>query len=157
MTALMSGALVAGLLFIPLFLIAFYSTSPFRFGRFQADNTESVRFDQVRQYLPPNATEIDMITASNQHHVRFRISKSELTAWMNRLWDIAGQHSPMPRNEAAFGTASNGDDAPELIRLGMDPEAQYMLYEGPYQGDWGGPTLWYDPKTEVAWQDVGYW
>jgi hypothetical protein len=152
-----AGIVVAGSAFVPLCILVYYATSPFRFGRFQADDTNSVRLAQVRQYLPPNATDIDMITTTHQHHVRFRVSERQLIAWMNKLWNTAGTASPMLRNEAAFGELSKGDDAPELVRLGMNPATDYMYFEGPYQGDWGGPTLWYDPAAETAWQDVGYW
>ena len=151
------GILIAGIAFFPLCILAHYSTSPFRFGRFQAADTDSVRLARVREYLPSDATEIDMITTKHHHHVRFRVAKGQLNAWMNRLWDSAGQHSPMSWTEAAFGVVSKGDDDPELVGLGMDPNADFMHFEGPYQRDWGGPTLWYDSESETAWQYVGYW
>jgi hypothetical protein len=155
--SMMAGLLVAAIAFIPLFILANYVTSPFRFGRFRAADVESVRFAQVQDYLPPNASDIDMITTTHHHHVRFRISEKQLITWMESLWDVAGQRSPMTRSEAAFGVVSKGGDDPEFVKLGMSPNSDFLLFEGPFQQDWGGPTLWYDSKAETAWQYVGYW
>ena len=153
----MLGVVIAGMTFVPVCLLVYVIASPLRFGHFESPDTESVRLEHVRQYLPPSATNIAMITTPHHHHVRFQVAQPQLVTWMNGLWDVAGQHSPMPRSEAAFGELTSGDNDLEFHTLGMNPDAEFMKFEGPYQGDWGGPTLWYDSESETAWQYVGYW
>lgn len=155
--SLMIGFLVSAFAFVPVLMLADYATSISRFGRFQAADVESVRFAQVQRYLPPEASDIEMITTTHHHYVRFRIPEKQLLQWMESLWAVAGPHSPMTRSEAAFGEVSNGEDEPEFVTLGMDPSSDFLLFEGPFQQDWGGPRLWYDSKSETAWQYVGYW
>ena len=149
-----TGILVAAVAFVPLCILVY--TSPFRFGDFHAADTASVRFTQVRHYLPPSATDIDMITTPQHHHVRFCVSKKQLLAWMKRLWEVEGKYSPIPRSEAVFGRLTKGDDHPGFARLEMNPGSDFMYFEGPYRRNWGGPTLWYDTNSETAWQFVAY-
>ena len=87
--SLMIGILVSAIAFIPLFILTNYVASPFRFGRFQAADVESVRFAQVQDYLPPGASDIEMITATHHHYVRFRIPEKQLLQWMESLWAVA--------------------------------------------------------------------
>lgn len=156
-SSLMVGLLISAIAFIPLFMLIDYVISPYRFGQFQATDVESVRFAQVQDYLPPDASDIEIITTTHHHYVRFRIPEKQLREWMESLWAVAGSYSPMTRSEAAFGEVSRGSEKPEFSRLGMAPRSNFLLFEGPFQQDGGGPTLWYEPESETAWQYVGYW
>lgn len=149
--------IVAGVSFAPLWFASHVTTYPFRFGRFQAANAASVRQSQVRDFLPPGATDIEMITTTHNHHVRFQIPETELVGWMNEFWDRADEYSLFSRAESAFGDISQGPSDPDFASMGMKSSRRYKLFEGPYRGNAGGPTLWYDPESETAWQEVGYW
>ena len=144
--------------FIPLCIVAYVIMSPFRFGEFHADNFDSVAFPRVQVYLPQSASDITMVTNSHNHHTRFTISENDLNKSIESLWGTHGKRSPMTRGESAFADPVVYDgDNPTLRHLGLSSGQSCLHYEGPYQGDWGGPTLWYDPVSQTAWQRVGYW
>lgn len=156
--AAMLSLVLTGVAFVPVCMAAYFLTSPFRFGQFSADDWNSVRFSRVQAYLPPSATQIDMITTPHHHHAKFKVKQAELVDWMNTLWIRHGTRSPMTRTEAAFASPETHDhDDKTFRRLGMPTDRDFLKFEGPYQGDWGGPTLWFDPQSGTAWQYVGYW
>lgn len=150
--------LIPAAAFIPFCVGTYVAISPFRFGEFHADDFESVGFSQVQVYLPRSAHDITMINTPSNHHTKFKVSPKDLDDWMDSLWVSHGKRSPLSRDEAAFAEPTIYDrDKPILRRLGLTKGQEYLLYEGPYQGDWGGPTLWYSQETQTAWQRVGYW
>ncbi len=129
-----------------------------RFGTYQYSTFADVDDFRVERYLPTNAHDITLNKYAMGHRARYSISESNLTAYLDDLWDKHGEYSASSREKLHDGVPVSGESfAHYFDELGWPSFDNAMELHSPIQGDGGGATYYFDPATDIAYHIAGYW
>ncbi|MAT69151.1 MAG: hypothetical protein CMJ58_06460 [Planctomycetaceae bacterium] len=150
---------IAILGFLPLCFVVAWVVDSFRFGESHYAQASRVDDKRVGYYLPPTATEITLLTRGNGYHARYRISRDELTEFLDAAWANADDANPDDREQLA-NSGREIDQRQfahwfEAVEWPLPPRA-VCLY-GPIEPDGGGAIYYFDPAAGVVFQSTGYW
>ena len=129
-----------------------------RFGTFHYDSFADVNDFRVERYLPTKARNIILHKYAPGHRAKYSISETDLTAYVDHLWEICGKYSAYKREELNDRT----DATPEMFELeygdlDSPPLESTIVLHSPVESDGGGATYFYDRITGTAYQCAGYW
>ncbi|MEM8670886.1 MAG: hypothetical protein AAGG48_25385 [Planctomycetota bacterium] len=144
--------------FVPVCVMITSIMDRYRFGTFQYASFEQVDDFRVERYLPPVAREITVNKQAQGFRAKFRIGQSELDEYLDKAWAQYGDQSVAERGQLPPFDSID----PELHKLlfgdlGWPPLSDAKELHGPIAGNGAGFTVWYSPKTGIAYQSGCYW
>ena len=121
-----------------------------RYGRFTYQG--AVEITDAKVQLPPSATEITLFKYASGHDARFKVSKEDLSQWLESNQADRSEKRPdgtlgasVPAHFSKYGWPSNAD------------KNDLEKYVGPIAETGAGFVVWYSPKNGIAYLHCGYW
>ena len=152
------SVVLACVLFIPSCtgIMRFVDTQ--RFGLFDYKAYADVGDFRVERFLPPEAHDITLHKAASGHRAKYAISETDLTEYVDGLWNRYGEQSTILRDEFGEGKPVAAEVfEQEFGDLGWSPLEDSVTFHSPVEDDGGGATYYYDRKTGTAYHEAGYW
>lgn len=150
-------SLLAVLAFIPSCMGIMATVDSQRFGVFRYDSYSEVDDFRIERYLPTQARDITLDKYFTGHRAKYSISQSELTDYLDGLWDRDGQYSAFARDDLNDGVTVSSDDFEYFFAdLGWRP-FEAIEYHSPVQSDGGGAFYYFDPSTGTTYHCAAYW
>jgi len=129
-----------------------------RFGTFQYASGSEVNDPRVERFLPAKAKNISLKTLPGGHFAKYVISKADLMAYLDELWDKDGPHSAIARDQLQDGEPVAADSIDHAFAdLKWPPLKQPIVFHSPVESDWGGATYYFDATTDTVYHRAGYW
>jgi hypothetical protein len=146
--------LIACLAFVPSCVMIQAAVDLVRFGEFHYDEFDDIHDWRVERYLPDAARDITLVKSGSGFLARFTIDQASLDDWNARMWKLyeAEIGRPRPAEDDVLG-----DPDRKFDELGWQQLQDFVEYAGPYELDWGGPSIWYSPTEQLAYEWCGYW
>ncbi len=129
-----------------------------RFGVFSYASFEDVNDFRVERYLPPDAKQIIIDKYPQGFRARFKISREQLDAYLDELWDTYGEYSAVKRGGVL--SMNRIDLESHNLRfgdLGWPHLPDATEYYSPRAANGAGFSVWYSPAEGVAYERAGYW
>ena len=129
-----------------------------RFGTFEYASFSDVKDFRIERYLPTQATDITLNKYASGHRAKYSISQTELTDYLDELWNQYGEYSAVPRNQLNDGAEVSADlYASTFDDLGWSPLGNAIQFHSPVQADGGGATYYFDSSAGTTYHRAGYW
>jgi len=131
---------------------------PTLIGKHSFRKTAEIADSRINPWLPPQATEISVVSLRNGHYARYKVEEGHFTKFLDGLWEADKGKSAHKRDEMEEGGPGN----PESLAKRFDPAAQkpagnFKVYYGPSKRSAAMTTYYYDRETGIAYHDRGYW
>lgn len=129
-----------------------------RFGEFHFGSAAQVQDRHLRGWLPPTATDITVFAFEQGFQARFRISESDLAAFMDETWRKHGDYSAESRESLQANDDVTPSDFEEWFGdRNWPPLADAKKHHSPVAADWAGFTIWHSAREGIAYESAGYW
>ena len=153
------------LLFGPLFMILGFVPScmtvqavidPFRSGIFTHADFDAVNDWRIEKFLPAPATDVTVLKLINGYRAKFSIPQKALDAWFEE-WVL--EHKDSYSLSRSYVKKEYDEDRFTKIFDEIDGvfSSGMLKYESPRSPTAAGFTIWYDPKTLMAYQRTADW
>lgn len=155
---LLISTIIVVLAFVPTCVAVKSVVDTHRFGVCDIPEFANVDDARVERYLPPTARSITLDKSPMGYRARFTITQAELNEWLDGVWAQFGQDSIIRRRDKNL-EQKVGREFTGAIFEGLDWKIPDNLieYDGPVARNGAGCTIWYDAKTQTAFQRAGYW
>lgn len=145
--------------FVPCYFVVYKATLAMRLGVGQYENYDAIWDPRFKRWLPEEATEIVSRNDIGGYEARFKIDRKSLDAWFDRCWTNAREKA-VPREEPTVDVVFDPAEMEQAFgELGNHAprDGVWIRYQGPRRSNWAGATTWFDEKSGVAYQQVGFW
>ncbi|TWU22966.1 hypothetical protein Pla52o_24990 [Novipirellula galeiformis] len=129
-----------------------------RFGVFDYETFDEVDDFRVERYLPPDATNITVDKYAQGFRARFKISQTNLDAYLDQVWRSYGDQSVVERGEMSAMRVVD-EESHDLYYgdLGWAHLGDATEVYGPMARNGAGFTVWFSPSKGIAYQRGSYW
>ena len=114
---------------------------------------------RIKPWLPPQATEISLLSERGGHFARYKVAEADLMAFLDKLWEAKKDSSAHQRDEM-HGEGEPADREGMVRRFkaaGWEPLDKAVVYYSPSKGSGAMTTYYYDREAGIAYHDRGYW
>ena len=119
---------------------------------------DQVQDFRIERFLPPAALNITLEKTFIGHRAKYKISESELKAYVDGLWDTYGKYSAVLRSNLNDGEPVKTEEIePNFRGLNWPSMDNAVKYHSPVERDGGGATYYFEPTTGVTYHRAGYW
>lgn len=128
-------------------------------GKHSFKTVAEISDPRIKPWLPPQATEISVLSDRGGHLARYKISEADLMKFLDQLWE-AKKDSSAHKREMMSG---EGDPAKQRTMnifskvAGWEPLENATTYYSPSKGSGAMTTYHYDREAGIAYHDAGYW
>jgi hypothetical protein len=113
---------------------------------------------RIKPWLPPQATEISLLSERNGHYARYKVEEDHFMKFLDGLWEADKGSSAHKRGEKGEGEPGNPKGiAKRLKTVGQEPLGNFRVYFSPSKRSAAMTTYYYDRETGIAYHDRGYW
>ena len=113
---------------------------------------------RIQPWLPPQATDISLISERNGHYARYKVEEDHFIKFIHGLWEADNGQSAHKRGEFGEGQFGNpASIAKRFKKLGKEPTGKFRVYCSPSKRSAAMTTYFYNRETGIAYQDRGYW
>jgi hypothetical protein len=113
---------------------------------------------RIKPWLPPQATEISLLSERNGHYARYKVEEDHFMKFLDGLWEEDKGRSAHKRDEMSEGETGNPESiAKRLKTVGQEPLGNFRVYFSPSKGSSAMTTYYYDRESGIAYHDRGYW
>lgn len=128
-------------------------------GRHSFERVAEIADPRIKPWLPPQATEIALVSERGGHFARYKVGEREFLAFVDQLWE-AGKDESAHEREAMSGEREPAK-ADQMVRrfgnLKWEPLENAVIYYSPSKSNGAMTTYYYDRKVGIAYHDRGYW
>ena len=129
-----------------------------RFGVFSCASFEDVNDFRVERYLPPDSKQIIIDKYPQGFRARFKISREQLDAYLDKLWDKYGEYSGVKRGGIhSMNRIDLESHNLQFGDLGWPHLPDATEFYSPIAANGAGFSVWYSPAEGVAYERAGYW
>ena len=128
-------------------------------GDHRFKTADEVLDHRIKPWLPPQATEISLLSERNGHYARYKVEQDHFMKFLDGLWEADKGSSAHKREEmAGEGEPGNPESiAKRLKTVGQEPLGNFRVYYSPSKGSAAMTTYFYDREAGIAYHDRGYW
>ena len=113
---------------------------------------------RIKPWLPPQATEISLLSERNGHYARYKVEEDHFMKFLDGLWEADKGSSAHKRDERAEGKPGSPESiAKRLKTVGQEPLGNFRVYYSPSKRSAAMTTYYYDREAGIAYHDRGYW
>jgi len=113
---------------------------------------------RIKPWLPPQATEISLLSERNGHYARYKVEEDHFMKFLDGLWEADKGKSAHKRDEMGEGEPGNPKSiAKRLKTVGQEPLGNFRVYHCPSKRSAAMTTYYYDREAGIAYHDRGYW
>ena len=114
---------------------------------------------RIRPCLPPQATEISLLSERGGHFARYKISEADFKKFLDQLWEVEKDSSAHQRDSmAGEGEPANRETMARRFKAaGWEPLDNAITYYSPSKPSGAMTTYYYDLAAGIAYHDTGYW
>jgi hypothetical protein len=114
---------------------------------------------RIKPWLPPQATEISLLSERNGHYARYKVEEDHFMKFLDGLWEADKGRSAHKRDRmAGEGEPANRERMARRFKAaGWEPLDNAVTYYSPSQPSGAMTTYYYDREAGIAYHDTGYW
>jgi hypothetical protein len=156
--AFLGATLLGVLAFVPSCTAVMHVIDARRFGVFEYATFDDVDDFRVERYLPPTARAITLDKQAGGFRARFKITETELSSYLDELWENGGDRSVVKREEmSAMAVVDPKSHEHQFGDLGWPHLEDATEYHSPTAGNGAGCSIWFSPSEGIVYQRAGYW
>lgn len=128
-------------------------------GKHSFKTVAEISDPRIKPCLPPQATEISLLSDRGGHFARYKVSEEDFTKFLDQLWETKKGSSAHQREMMA----GEGEPA-KLERMasrfkvaGWKPLNNAITYYSPSKRNGAMTTYYFDREAGIAYHDRGYW
>ena len=128
-------------------------------GKHSFKTAAEVTARRFKPCLPPQATEISLLSERGGHFARYKVAEADLMTFLDKLWEAKKDSSAHKRGEM-HGEGEPADRERMVTRFkaaGWEPLDKAVVYYSPSKGSGAMTTYYYDREAGIAYHDTGYW
>lgn len=127
-------------------------------GEHRFDTVAEVLDRRIKPWLPPQATEILLLSERNGHFARYKVDESHFIRFLDELWEADNGKSAHKRSEMDEGELSSPERIMRRMKVaGNEALGNFRIYHSPSKASAAMTIYYYDRKTGIAYHDRGYW
>jgi hypothetical protein len=128
-------------------------------GKHSFKTAAEVSDHRIKPCLPPQATEISLLSERNGHYARYKVAEADFMRFLDGLWVADKGNSAHKRDEmhGEGGPANREGMARRFKAAGWEPLDNAVVYYSPSKGSGAMTTYYYDREAGIAYHDTGYW
>ena len=113
---------------------------------------------RIKTWLPPQATEISLLSERNGHYARYKVQEDHFMKFLDGLWEADNGNSAHKRGEMVEGELGSPEHIAKRFKtVGKEPLGNFRVYHSPSKRSAAMTTYFYDRETGIAYHDRGYW
>lgn len=114
---------------------------------------------RIKPWLPPQATEISLLSERNGHFARYKVEEDHFMKFLNGLWEVDQGRSAHQRDSMSGEgePASRDGMARRFQTAGWPPLDKAITYYSPSKPSGAITTYYYDREAGIVYHDTGYW
>ncbi len=128
-------------------------------GKLTFSNTAEITDDRIKPALPPQATDISLLSERGGHFARYKVAKADFFRFLNGIWEAKKDSSAHKRD--MMGGEGEPAKQKAMARIskvtGWEPLKNAVTYYSPSKGSGAMTTYFYDEEAGIAYHDSGYW
>ncbi len=128
-------------------------------GKHRFKTVAEISDQRIKSCLPPQATEITLLSERGGHFARYKITETDLIKFLDKLWEAKKDSSAHKRDMMA----GEGEPArrESMVRnfkaTGWEPLENAIAYYSPSKRNGAITTYYYDREAGIAYHNAGYW
>ena len=128
-------------------------------GKHSFKTTAEVSDRRIKPCLPPQATEISLLSERGGHYARYKVAEADFMKFLDKLWEAKKDSSAHKRDEMhGEGEPANRERMARRFKAaGWEPLDKAAVYYSPSKGSGAMTTYYYDREAGIAYHDTGYW
>ena len=127
-------------------------------GEHRFKTADEVLDDRIKPWLPPQATEISLLSERNGHYARYKVEEDHFMKFLDGLWEADKGRSAHKRDEMGEGGPGSPERIAERLKtVGKEPLGNFRVYYSPSKQSAAMTTYFYDREAGIAYHDRGYW
>lgn len=128
-------------------------------GKHSFKTVAEITDPRVKPWLPPQATEISLLSERGGHYARYKISEADFKKFLDQLWEAKKDSSAHQRDRmSGEGEPANRElMAKHFKAAGWEPLDNAITYYSPSKPSGAMTTYYYDREAGIAYHDRGYW
>jgi hypothetical protein len=128
-------------------------------GKHSFKTAAEVSDRRIKPCLPPQATEISLLSERSGHFARYKVAEADLMTFLDKLWEAKKDSSAHKRDEMhGEGEPANRERMARRFKAaGWEPLDKAVVYYSPSKGSGAMTTYYYDREAGIAYHDTGYW
>ena len=154
---LLAGLMFAMVAFIPSCKVIMDLLDSRRFGVFEYASFGDVKDFRVERYLPTAAKGITIEKYPQGFRARFKITETELLAYLDSAWAKYGAEAIDKRQTKAAAVADLECHQFNFGESGWPFLKDAVEYRSPTARNGAGFFIWYSPSAGIAYERAGYW
>ena len=128
-------------------------------GKYNFKTVEEIADRRIRPTLPPQATEISLLSTRGGHFARYRVEEDHFIEFLDKLWE-AKKNSSAHKRDLMHGEGEpvNRERMAKRFKVaGWEPLENSVSYFSPSKPSGAMTTYYYDREAGIAYHDTGYW
>lgn len=128
-------------------------------GKHSFQTAAEIADRRIKPCLPPQATEISLLSERNGHFARYKVAEADFTRFLDQLWEDKKDSSAHKRDRmAGEGEPANRESMAKRFKTaGWDPLDNAIVFFSPSKRSSAMTTYYYDREVGIAYHDTGYW
>lgn len=128
-------------------------------GKHSFKTAAEVLDPRIKPFLPPQATEISLLSERNGHYARYKVDENHFKKFLDGLWEAdKGRSAHKRESMSGEGKPVNREAMGKCFQAaGWPPLDKAIQYHSPSRSNGAMTTFYYDREAGIAYQDTGYW